>query len=72
MIDLARQRGIDVIEKVICPEELESFEQFFLTGTAAEVTLVPSAGPWSFEIGDLSRKLQSDYDALVNGRLIHR
>ena len=46
VIDLARQRGIEVIEKAIWPEELESFEQFFLTGSAAEVTLVQSAGPW--------------------------
>jgi branched-chain amino acid aminotransferase len=72
VIDLARQRGIEVIEKAIWPEELESFEQFFLTGSAAEVTLVQSAGPWSFEPGDLSRQLQSDYDALVNGRPIIR
>ncbi|MDQ3074925.1 MAG: branched-chain amino acid aminotransferase [Pseudomonadota bacterium] len=72
VIDLARQRGIEVIEKAIWPEELESFEQFFLTGSAAEVTLVQSAGPWSFEIGALSRTLQADYDALVNGRAINR
>ena len=70
VIDLARQRGIEVIEKTIWPEELESFEQFFLTGSAAEVTVVQSAGPWSFEVGDLSRQLQADYDALVNGRSI--
>ena len=72
LIDLARQRGIEVIEKAIWPEELESFEQFFLTGSAAEVTLVQSAGPWTFEVGDLSRQLQADYDALVNGRPIQR
>ncbi|MCY7398465.1 MAG: aminotransferase class IV, partial [Sphingomonas bacterium] len=72
VIDLARQRGIEVIEKTIWPEELESFEQFFLTGSAAEVTLVQSAGPWSFEVGDLSRQLQADYDALVNGQPINR
>jgi len=72
VIGLARQRGIEVIEKAIWPEELESFEQFFLTGSAAEVTLVQSAGPWSFEVGDLGRQLQADYDALVNGRPINR
>ncbi len=68
VISLAERRGIEVIEKAIWPEELESFEQFFLTGSAAEVTLVQSAGPWSFEIGEMSRQLQGDYDALVNGR----
>jgi len=71
VIDLAQRRGVEVVEKAIWPEELESFEQFFLTGSAAEVTLVQSAGPWNFEIGDLSRQLQRDYDNLVNGRAIN-
>ncbi len=68
VIGLARQRGIEVVEKAIWPDELESFEQFFLTGSAAEVTLVQSAGPWSFEVGDLGRQLQRDYDDLVHRR----
>jgi branched-chain amino acid aminotransferase len=72
VIDLARKRGVDVIEKSIWPEELEGYEQFFLTGSAAEVTFVQSAGPWSFEIGDLSRQLASDYDNLVNGRPLNQ
>ena len=71
VIDLARRRGVEVIEKAILPKELEGFEQFFLTGTAAEVTSVQSAGPWNFEIGELSRQLQRDYDDLVNGRAIN-
>ena len=71
VMGLAERRGIEVIEKAIWPEELESFEQFFLTGSAAEVTLVQSAGPWNFEVGDLSRQLQRDYDDLVNGRAVN-
>jgi branched-chain amino acid aminotransferase len=69
VMDLARRRGVPVIERTIWPEELESFEQMFLTGSAAEVTFVGSAGPWNFEVGDLSRQLASDYDDLVNGRI---
>jgi branched-chain amino acid aminotransferase len=69
VMELARRRGIEVIERSIWPEELESFEQFFLTGSAAEVTFVGSAGPWNFEVGDLSRQLARDYEDLVNGRL---
>ncbi|MDQ3478908.1 MAG: branched-chain amino acid aminotransferase [Pseudomonadota bacterium] len=72
VIDLARRRGIEVIERAIWPEELESFEQMFLTGSAAEVTAVGSAGPWTFEVGDLTRQLAKDYDELVNGRLSNR
>ena len=68
VIDLARRRNIEVVEKAIWPEELESFEQFFLTGSAAEVTPVQSAGPWNFEVGDITRQLARDYDDLVNRR----
>ena len=68
VIELAERRGIEVVEKAIWPEELESFQQFFLTGSAAEVTLVQSAGPWNFEVGEMSRQLQRDYDDIVNGR----
>ena len=69
IMDLARRRGVEVVERPIWPEELESFEQAFLTGTAAELTPVGSIGPWRFEVGDLTRQLASDYDDLVNGRL---
>ena len=69
VMDLARRRGIEVHERAIWPEELESFEQMFITGTAAEVTPVASVGPWNFEVGDLSLQLRSDYLDLVNRRL---
>jgi branched-chain amino acid aminotransferase len=71
VMELATRRGIEVFEKAIWPEELETFEQFFLTGSAAEVTSVQSAGPWSFEVGEMSRQLARDYDDLVNGRAIN-
>ena len=72
VMDLARRRGIEVVERAIWPEELESFEQMFLTGSAAEVTFVGQAGPWSFQPGDMSRQLAKDYDELVNGRIPNR
>ena len=72
VMDLARRRGIEVHERAIWPEELESFQQMFLTGSAAEVTPVGSVGPWSFEVGDLTLQLAKDYDDLVNGRIPNR
>lgn len=69
VMDLARRRGVEVQERPIWPEELGSFEQMFLTGTAAEVTPVRSVGPWDFEVGELTLQLQRDYDDLVLGRL---
>ncbi|HEU5482129.1 MAG TPA: branched-chain amino acid aminotransferase [Sphingomicrobium sp.] len=72
VIDLAQRRGIEVIERAIWPEELESFEQMFLTGSAAEITPVGSVGPWNFEVGELTRQLDQDYDDLVNRRIPNR
>jgi len=69
VMDLAERRGVAVKERAIWPEELESFEQMFLTGTAVEVTPVKSAGPWNFDVGELARQLSKDYDDLVNGRI---
>ncbi len=71
VIELAQARGIEVIERAIWPDELESFEQFFLTGSAAEVTPVASAGPWNFEYGELTKTLMRDYSNKVRGLRIN-
>ncbi|MCB1436034.1 MAG: branched-chain amino acid aminotransferase [Rhodobiaceae bacterium] len=60
-IDLAKRRGFEVIERRIQPEELEGFEQCFITGTAAEVTPVSEIGPYSFIVGDMTKTLMQDY-----------
>jgi branched-chain amino acid aminotransferase len=69
VFELAQQRGIEVIERAIWPEEMEDFEQFFLTGSAAEIAPVASAGPWNFEVGELTLQLRKDYLDLAYGRI---
>lgn len=69
VFDLAQRRGIEVVERTIWPEELETFEQFFLTGSAAEIVPVASAGPWNFEVGDMTLQLRKDYLDLAYGRI---
>jgi branched-chain amino acid aminotransferase len=66
VIGLAKQRGLKVIERVIMPEELASFSECFITGTAAEVTPVAEVGQYRFGVGDITRMLMSDYSALVH------
>lgn len=61
VIGLARDRQIKVHERAIMPAEMESFEQCFITGTAAEVTPVSEIGPYNFEVGDITRTLMDDY-----------
>lgn len=63
--NLLRQRGVEVVERQIHPDELDSFEQCFLTGTAAEVTPVAEIGENKFKVGELVRTLCTDYDRLV-------
>lgn len=65
VIDLAKRRGIAVIEHRIMPEELSSFDECFLTGSAAEVTPVAEIAHWRFTPGALTLQLMQDYAAEV-------
>jgi len=65
VIGMLKDMGIKVHERVIMPEELESFQQCWLTGTAAEVTPVGQIGTYNFEVGDLTKRISSDYEKLV-------
>jgi len=67
VMDLARARGLEIIERAIMPEEMENFSECFITGTAAEVTPVSEIGPYEFTPGDISINLLNDYLALVGG-----
>ena len=65
VIDLAKRRGIEVIERAIWPQELAEAEEVFLTGTAAEVTAVGRIDDLTFTPGRITSTLKADYTALV-------
>ena len=65
VIDLLKKKSISVIERHIMPDELEGFEQCWLTGTAAEVTPVGQIGDYTFEVGALTKEISESYDKLV-------
>jgi branched-chain amino acid aminotransferase len=65
VIGLARQRGWNIIERTILPEEMGSFEQCFLTGSAAEVTPVSEIGDYKFSVGEITQTLMDDYSNTV-------
>ncbi|MEM6462424.1 MAG: branched-chain amino acid aminotransferase [Pseudomonadota bacterium] len=65
VIDLAKTRGYEVVERAIMPEEMEDFEECFLTGTAAEVTPVSEVGPYRFSVGEITKNLINDYTQAV-------
>jgi len=65
VIDLARRRGIEVIERRILPDELAGFSECFITGSAAEVTPVAEIAHWTFTPGQICARLMTDYTAEV-------
>lgn len=71
VIDLARRRGIQVVERRIMPEELASFSECFICGTGAEVTPVAQVSEtWHFKPGAISRQLIDDYTNEVHAKKI--
>ncbi|WP_204112533.1 branched-chain amino acid aminotransferase [Shimia biformata] len=65
VIGLLKDRQIKVHERHIMPEEMEGFEQCWLTGSAAEVTPVGQIGDYTFEVGALTREISDAYEKLV-------
>jgi branched-chain amino acid aminotransferase len=65
VIELANKRGIAVHERAIMPDELPTFSECFITGSAAEVTLVREIGPHHYQPGRISESLLHDYMAAV-------
>ena len=67
VMELARARQFEVVERHIEPDELARTQEVFLTGTAAEVTPVGEIVGRTFVVGDITRALIEDYDKLVRG-----
>ncbi|MDH3665609.1 MAG: branched-chain amino acid aminotransferase [Paracoccaceae bacterium] len=67
VLGMIRDKGIQIHERHIMPDELENFEQCWLTGTAAEVTPVGEIGPYNFEVGEMTRDIAKSYEQVVRG-----
>jgi len=65
VIRLAKERGVAVHERRIRPEELATFSECFVAGTAAEVTPVGEIAEHRFTPGALTLSLMERYEALV-------
>jgi branched-chain amino acid aminotransferase len=65
VIELAKKRGYEIVERTIMPEELADFSEAFLTGTAAEVTPVSEIDEHRYTPGKISEDLLNDYMAYV-------
>ena len=65
VIALAKQKGFEVIERHIKPEELSDFSECFIVGTAAEVTPVSRIADYTFTPGNISLALMDDFARMV-------
>ena len=65
VIQILKAKGIGVIERHILPNEMEDFEQCWLTGTAAEITPVGEVDQYNFEVGELTKEISKEYEKLV-------
>ena len=65
VIALAKERGYEVIERAIMPEELAKTDEVFISGTAVEVTPVREIDDYTFTPGEITKRLMQDYDELV-------
>ena len=65
VINLAKKKGIKVIERKIDPEEMKNFVGCFLTGTAAEVTPVSQINDYKFKVCETITYLNEAYQNLV-------
>jgi branched-chain amino acid aminotransferase len=68
IIDIAKSKGIQVIERKINPEEMSDFIGCFLTGSAAEVTPVASIDKYNFKVCDMIVDLSESYQGLVRSK----
>ena len=65
VIEIAKLKGIKVIERKIAPEEMKNFVGCFLTGTAAEVTPVSKIDKYEFKVCSTITDLNNSYQTLV-------
>ncbi|GGK54518.1 branched-chain amino acid aminotransferase [Salinarimonas ramus] len=61
VIDLAKRRGFEVVERRIMPDELSTFDECFITGTAAEVTPVSEIAAHRYTPATITATLMDDY-----------
>jgi len=65
VIDLARRRGLQVMERRIMPDELGGFSECFITGSAAEVTPVGEIAQHRYAPSAITAALSDAYSEEV-------
>ncbi|MEO0464917.1 MAG: branched-chain amino acid aminotransferase [Pseudomonadota bacterium] len=69
VIAMAKARQIEVQERAIFPDELPSFDECFITGSAAEITPVREIAGMEYTPGEMTEALMNDYRSATLGKL---
>ena len=69
VIEIAKSKGIKIIERKIKPEEMSNFIGCFLTGTAAEITPVSQIDKFNFTVCETIKDLSKSYQSLVRKKV---
>jgi branched-chain amino acid aminotransferase len=69
VIQIACDRGMEIVERHIPGDELSTFSEVFICGTAAEVTPVAEIGEHRYKPGHISLSLMEDFSKLVRRQL---
>ncbi len=69
VIEIAKSKGIKIIERKIKPDEMSEFIGCFLTGTAAEITPVSQIDKYTFQVCELIKTLSESYQSLVRKKV---
>lgn len=65
VMELAKGKGMKVVERHIKPEELKNASEVFLTGSAAEVTPIGEIAGQQFQVGRVTETLMQAYGEAV-------
>lgn len=66
VMDIAKSKGVEVIEREIFPDEISHFSEAFITGTACEVTAVKELNGHQFNNAELTKLFIDEFDLQCN------
>ena len=71
VIEMVKNQGFNLVEKHILPDDINNYDEAFLTGTAAEITPIKSIDNINYTTGHntTSFKLMKDFTELVNSSI---
>ena len=71
VISLIKEKGFNLVEKHLLPDDIKNYDEAFLTGTAAEITQIKAIDNCIYQTGDntISYQLMNEFTNLVNSSI---